>query len=87
MPTQYKVIIFKTILKPILLYGVEDWVSATKLESKIHAAEMRIRFIRWVTGRDRLRNVQIREDLGVRPILDKVDTARLRWFGHTMRVD
>ena len=83
-----KVIIFNTILKPILLYGAECWTLTTKLESKIQAAEMRVlRLIRGVTRRDRMRNVQIREDLGVRPVLEEVDRARLRWSGHVMRME
>ncbi len=68
-----------TILKPILLYGAECWTLTTKLESKIQAAEMRVlRIIKGVTRRDKMRNVQIREELEVTPLLEDVDRARLR---------
>ena len=88
VPIKCKVIIFNTILKPILLYGAECWTLTTKQESKIQAAEMRVlRLIRGVTRRDRMRNVQIREDLGVRPVLEEMDRARLRWSGHVMRME
>ena len=40
--------------------------------------------IRGVTRRDKLRNVKIREDLGVAPLMDFVE-RRLQWFGHVKR--
>lgn len=45
-----------------------------------------LKLIRGIARKDRMRNVQIREDLGVRPVLVEVDRARLRWFGHLMRM-
>lgn len=41
MPTPCKVIVFSTILKPVLLYDAEGWVLTT-LESKVQACEMRV---------------------------------------------
>ncbi len=80
MPTKCKLIVYNTLVIPIMLYGTECcWNLTTKLESKIQAAEMRVlRIIRGVTRRDKMRNVQIREELGVRPLLEDVDRARLR---------
>ena len=41
--------------------------------------------LRWICGhtrRDRVRNDDIRERLGVAPIEEKLVQHRLRWFGH-----
>ena len=37
------------------------------------------------TRLDRIRNVVIRERVGVAPIEDKLRETRLRWFGHVKR--
>jgi len=44
--------------------------------------------IRWMCGYtrlDRIRNVMIREQVGVAPLEDKLRETRLRWFGHVKR--
>ena len=44
--------------------------------------------LRWMTGKtrhDRIRNVTIRERVGVAPIIEKLVENRLRWFGHIER--
>ena len=41
--------------------------------------------IRWMCGYtrlDRIRNVVIRERVGVAPLEEKLRETRLRWFGH-----
>ena len=48
-----------------------------------------MRMLRWTLGvslRDRRRNEDIREVLGVACITDKVREARMRWYGHVMRM-
>ena len=44
--------------------------------------------LRWVCGhtrRDRVRNEDIRDRVGVAPIEEKLVQHRLRWFGHVQR--
>jgi hypothetical protein len=44
--------------------------------------------LRWIcvnTRRDRVRNDDIRERLGVAPVEEKLVQHRLRWFGHIQR--
>ena len=44
--------------------------------------------LRWICGhtrRDRVRNDDIRDRLGVAPIEEKLVQHRLRWFGHVQR--
>ena len=87
IPVKVKLIIFNTILKPILTYAAETWSLTTKTSSQIQAAEMKtLRLILGVTRRDRIRNTVIRERLGVEPVLDTVEKSRLRWYGHVQRM-
>ncbi|XP_078168493.1 uncharacterized protein LOC144562994 [Carex rostrata] len=47
-----------------------------------------MRMLRWScghTGRDRIRNDDIRDRFGVAPIEEKIIQHRLRWFGHLQR--
>ena len=44
--------------------------------------------LRWIcahTRRDRVRNDDIRDRLGVAPIEEKLVQLQLRWFGHVQR--
>jgi len=87
-PRKGKLIIYQSILKPILLYGAEVWSLTSKTESSLQAAEMRVlRTIVGVTRRDRIRNATIREKLRVIPLLEEVERMKLRWYGHIMRMD
>ena len=87
VPRQSKIIMYKTILKPILLYGAEAWSLTNKTQSKLQAAEMRgLRLIKGVTRRDRCMNADIRKELGVGSILEDMERSKLRWYGHVMRM-
>ena len=53
---------------------------------QISVVEMRM--LRWIYGhirRDRVRNDDIRDRLGVALIKEKLVQHRLRWFGHVQR--
>ena len=87
VPRQSKIIIYKTILKPILLYGAETWSLTTKTQSKLQAAEMRVlRLIKGVTRRGRCKNADIRKEVGVGSIIEDIERSKLRWYGHVMRM-
>jgi hypothetical protein len=69
-----------------MLYGVEYWVTKGQHIQKMSVAEMRM--LRWICGhtkKDRIRNDDIRDKLGVAPIQEKLVEHRLRWFGHIQR--
>lgn len=75
------------IFVPTLTYGHELWVVTEKMRSRIQAAEMS--FLRRVAGlslRDRVRSSDIREGLGVEPLLLHIERSQLRWFGHLVRM-
>ncbi|KAL4197606.1 hypothetical protein AMTRI_Chr04g189130 [Amborella trichopoda] len=42
----------------------------------------KMKMLRWMSGKMRIRNESIRENLGVAPIGDKVRESRLTWAGH-----
>ena len=77
---------YRTAIKPTMLYGAECWPTKKQHVPKISVAEMRM--LRWSCGhtrRDRIRNDDIRDKLGVAPIEEKLVQHRLRWFGHLQR--
>ena len=50
VPRAVKVLIYKSILRPILTYGCEAWTLTAATKSKVQAAEMRVlRLIKGVT--------------------------------------
>jgi hypothetical protein len=68
-----------------MLYGAECWPTRRHVQ-QLSIAEMRM--LRWICGhirRDRVRNDDIRERLGMTPVEKKLVQHRLRWFGHMQR--
>ena len=54
--------------------------------TKMSVAEMRM--LRWMCGKtrkDKIKNANIHDLVGVVPIEDKLRENRLRWFGHICR--
>ena len=88
MPRKLKVKIYKTVVRPVLMYGAEVWTIRKKEEHLLETTEMRmLRRIRGVTLRDRMRSEDIRRELRVESITAKIRTARLRWYGHVRRME
>ncbi|TWW77616.1 hypothetical protein D4764_12G0010060 [Takifugu flavidus] len=78
---------FISIFVPTLTYGHELWVMTERTRSRVQAAEMS--FLRRVAGlslRDRVRSSAIREELGVEPLLLRVERSQMRWLGHLVRM-
>ena len=46
-----------------------------------------LRRIKGATLRDKVKSVDIRKELGVNSIQDKVREMRLRWYGHMQRME
>ena len=46
-----------------------------------------LRRIKGVTLRDKVKSVDIRKELGVTSIQEKVREMRLRWYGHMQRME
>jgi hypothetical protein len=86
MPTRLKAKIYKTVVRPVALYGSECWPVTIKHEQTLHVMEMRM--LRWTLGLtrlDRVMNQDVRKVMGVAPITKKMRESRLRWYGHVRR--
>src|SRR5579863_7896063 len=86
MPIFLKAKIYKTVIRPSLLYGAETW--ATKVDHIRKLDRMEMRCLRAVTSHSLLEhrtNEVIRREASVRHIKDKIEEARFRWFGHVVR--
>jgi hypothetical protein len=69
-----------------MLYGAECWPTKRRHVRQLSVAEMRM--LRWFCGytrRDRVRNKDTRDRVGVAPIEEKLIQHRLRWFEHVQR--
>ena len=76
MPIQIKEKVYKSMIRPVMMYmyGAETWTLTRKEEELLERAKMRM--LRWILGvslRDRRRNEDIREVLGVASITDKAE--------------
>ena len=86
MPRKLKVKLYNTIIRPVLLHGAEVWTVGKREERILETTEMRmLRRIKGVTLRDRERSADIRRELGVNDINEKVKEIRMRWYGHVRR--
>lgn len=86
VPQKLKGRFYRTAIRPAMLYGAECWPTKRRHIQQLSVAEMRM--LRWICGhtrRDRVRNDDIRERVGVAPIEEKLVQHRLRWFGHIQR--
>ncbi|KAK3556613.1 hypothetical protein QTP70_010810 [Hemibagrus guttatus] len=78
--------VYRTVVRPAMLYGLETVSMRKRQESELEVAELKmLRFSLGVTRLDRIRNEYIRGTAHVGRLGDKVREARLRWFGHVQR--
>lgn len=85
---QTKIKVFNTIYRPVLTYGCESWNLSISQKDKIQAMEMKyLRRVLGVTKEDRIRNIQIREELGVKPVTHFIEMRQLSWWGHIQRMN
>ncbi|XP_018631867.2 uncharacterized protein [Nicotiana tomentosiformis] len=86
MPLRLKGKFYKVAVRPIMLYEAECWTIKNSHTQKLKVAEMRM--LRWMCGHTRLekiRNEVIREKVGVAPVVDNMQEARLKCFRHVKR--
>ncbi|PVH48241.1 hypothetical protein PAHAL_4G288400 [Panicum hallii] len=86
VPQRLKGKFYRTAIRPAMLYGAKCWPTKRRHVQQLSVAEMRM--LRWFCGhtrRDRVRNEDIRDRVGVAPIEEKLIQHRLRWFEHVQR--
>ena len=88
IPRKLKIRLYETVIRPVLTYGAECWVMGRKEEQILETTEMRmLRRIYGASLKDKRRSREIRKELEVKDIIDKVREIRLRWFGHIQRME
>lgn len=73
VPQKLKGKFYRTAIRPAMLYGAECWATKGQHIQKISVAEMRM--LRWICGhtrKDRVRNEDVRDKVGVAPIEEKL---------------
>jgi hypothetical protein len=77
---------YRIVIRPAILYETECWPTKRRHVQQLSVVEMCM--LRWICGhtrRDRVRNDDIRERLGVAPVEEKLIQHHLRWFEHIQR--
>ena len=78
--------VYKTVVRPAMVYGADTWVVKKAQEKKLDVAEIRmLRGMIRVTKLDRIRNEKIRGTTKLGEISNKVQESRLKWHGHVLR--
>jgi len=86
VPSKLKILIYKTVIRPALLYGNETWPLTKLLENKISSCEMRmLRYCLSISLEEHQTNKAIREKADVIAIQDLMRRKRLGWYGHVCR--
>ena len=85
--------IYKTIIRPILIYGCETWRLTKILEHRIGVFERSLLRRIWGPVVDaetgelrRLHNEELMERARIPPVVSVIRAQRLRWAGHTARM-
>ena len=82
VPQKLKVLIYKTVIRPVLLYGAETWPLTDYLAERFSVCEMRM--LRYCLEEHKTKE-SIRQEANVMSALDLMRRRRLQWFGHVCR--
>ena len=77
---------YKCVVRPALMYGMETVAVTDKQVEKLEVAELKM--VRWalgVTREDKIKNEYIRGTARISKLGEKIRGARLRWYGHVRR--
>ena len=86
VPMKLKSKLYKTVVRPAMVYGSECWAQRKQEEQRLHTTEMKM--LRWSQGKtrkDRIKNEPIRGIARATPIKSVLTQKRLSWYGHVMR--
>ena len=77
---------YKSVVRPAMLYGVETVAMTEGQVGKMEVAELKM--VRWALGmtiKDKIRNEYPRGTAKIAKLGDKLRNARLRWYGYVKR--
>jgi hypothetical protein len=83
-----KIIIYKTIMLPVVLYGCETWSQTLMEEHRLRVFENRVLRIfgskrdEVMGGWRKLHNEELRELYPLPSIIRMIKSRRMRWVGH-----
>ena len=81
-----KIRIYKTMVRPILIYGHESWYSTVTGDKKLLSFENKaLRRILGIKWWHKVTNERLREVTGVQPVDEYVRLSRWKWLGHVFR--
>jgi hypothetical protein len=73
---------------PVLLYDSETWTLRKRDWNRIQAAKMKyLRTVKGCTRLDQIRNEDIRHELGISPLSEKIIEYRNKWKSHLQRME
>ena len=79
--------IYNTLVLPTFLYGSENWTLTASQRRRIEAAEMKLlRPLVGYTLYGHKTNDNIRHELWITDIIDKIDEYRWNWLSHLQRM-
>ena len=79
--------VYKTVVRPALLYGAETWATTKGQEARLDFNKTRM--LRWIFGltrRDQIRDEHIEGTNKVVKPSKKITEKRLKWYGHVRRM-
>ena len=78
---------YKIVIRPVLMYGSENWELRKPEQNLLDRTQMRmLRIMMGIERKEQIRNEEIRARAGVANILcEKIGEARPRWLGHVER--
>ena len=86
VPAKVKDKVYKTVVRPSMLYSLETAGLTKKQEAELEVAELKmLRFSLGVTRMEKIKNEYIQGTAHMKCFGDKTREARLRWFGHVKR--
>ena len=80
--------VFGACIRRVLLYGCETWPTTAADVYRLNRCDNSM--VRWICGvkpAQRIALIDLRSRLGIQPIDSVLRVDRLRWFGHTERMD
>ena len=87
IPMEAKRELIKSVFIPTLCYQCQTWTLSKAQQSKITACEMKcLRKTLNITRRDRVRNDEVRQLVGIEPCTSYIERQQIKWFGHLVRM-